>query len=109
MKAKTKDRLITAAAVILIAAGGFSTSGCSSKEPLRVESTDNAKYRVALLFTHNGCSVFRFTDSGYPRYFANCSSSISSFHMEAYPCSDGKGHTCYRSVKDETNTYVEEE
>ena len=32
---------------------------------------------VEKLFTHDGCSVYRFRDSGYKRYFTNCTGSTS--------------------------------
>lgn len=35
---------------------------------------DGAKddFGVTLLFTQDGCSVYRFQDGGYMRYFTNC-------------------------------------
>lgn len=45
-----------------------------AKDPISVNETDNAGFRVSLLFTTDGCKVYRFRDGGYYRYFVNCGS-----------------------------------
>jgi hypothetical protein len=52
-------------------------SGCKVKEPLKVTQTANVDYKVAFLFEHEGCRVYRFTDSYTGRYFTNCSGSTT--------------------------------
>lgn len=51
--------------------------GCKeSPKPVSVEQASN--YEVQKLFEHDGCKVFKFYDGGYPRYFTNCTETISS-------------------------------
>ena len=58
-------------------------SGCEGAPP---ETTTHAGmgYEVSKLFTHEGCSVYRFSDYGNARYYTNCSGSTS------YTSSNGK-------------------
>ncbi|SCU75552.1 conserved exported hypothetical protein [Cupriavidus necator] len=59
-------------AALLIAAA---LSACSGKaEESRSAGVD---FKVDKLFTVDGCTVYRFTDSGAYRYFTNCSGSAS--------------------------------
>lgn len=48
-------------------------SGCQKQ----AETTTRAgvEFQVDKLFTIDGCTVYRFADGGYPRYFTNCSGS----------------------------------
>lgn len=34
-------------------------------------------FQVDKLFTHEGCTVYRFSDGGHNRYFTNCSGSTN--------------------------------
>jgi hypothetical protein len=34
-------------------------------------------FKVDRLFTHEGCTVYRFEDAGYLRYFTNCQGGTS--------------------------------
>lgn len=86
---------------------GLVTAGCVAKEPLRVELTDNTQYEVATLFTHHGCTLYRFKDYGERIYFASCPGIVSQFHTEAYPCGEKNKSTCYRTEEDHVVTYVE--
>jgi hypothetical protein len=49
---------------------------CSAKQP---ESTTAAgvDFKVDKLFTHDGCTVYRFVDGGNYRYFTNCQGSTN--------------------------------
>lgn len=61
----------------------------------RAEQTDassNEEIKVDRLFTHDGCTVYRFADYGAARYFARCGDQVQFSHQE--PC--GKG--CTREV-----------
>ena len=55
---------------LLIAFALLLLSACA-KEP---ESTKQAgiSFQVDKLFTHENCTLYRFTDMGYPRYYAKC-------------------------------------
>lgn len=64
-----KRRLLIAALLAL--------AGC---ERARHESTATVGNgaEVSRLFTHDGCTVYRFFDRGQYRYFTNCSGSTMS-------------------------------
>ena len=55
---------------LLIAFALLLLSACA-KEP---ESTKQVgiSFQVDKLFTHENCTLYRFTDMGYPRYYAKC-------------------------------------
>ena len=48
-----------------------------AKEPLSEEKTDNGEIKISLLFTHDGCSMYRFRDDGEYRYFTKCGETMS--------------------------------
>lgn len=50
-------------------------AGCSG--PAEVTQTVGGGYQVDRLFTHEGCTVYRFEDGGFSRYFTNCRGSAS--------------------------------
>lgn len=60
-------RLAALAAVVMV------LGGCGKQ----AESSTAAgvEFRVDKLFTVDGCTVYRFRDAGYYRYFTNCSGS----------------------------------
>lgn len=60
--------------------------GCS-EEPISEDRTDNPDIAVSTLFTHEGCTVYRFVDGGRNVYYTNCSGEAST----NYNC--GKGCT----------------
>lgn len=60
--------------------------GCN-QDPVAVSSSNNPNVEVAELFTHKGCTVYRFLDGRY-HYFTDCSKSTTiTTHSE----SCGKG------------------
>ena len=73
-----------------------SLPGCS-KDPVGVSATDNRDMRVERMFTHEGCSVYRFYDDG-AHYFADCRGSV--IQREHRMC--GKT-TCDRDAEVATN------
>jgi hypothetical protein len=46
-----------------------------AKDGVEEKQTDNQRFRVTRLFTNEGCTLYRFTDDGYSRYYTNCSGS----------------------------------
>lgn len=58
--------------VLCIAAAFLALGGCT--KPAESSVTTGAGFQVGKLFTVDGCTVYRFSDSGY-RYFTNCSGS----------------------------------
>ena len=50
-------------------------SACT--KPPETSTAVGLEFVVDKLFTHEGCTVYRFVDGGYPRYFTNCSGSVS--------------------------------
>jgi hypothetical protein len=58
---------------IIVIAVATALTGCS--KPAEESRTAGAAgvFEVERLFTHDGCSVYRFWDAGTQRYFTNCS------------------------------------
>jgi hypothetical protein len=46
--------------------------GCENNKPLSEKKTDNADYALALLFTNEGCKVWRFHDKYEYHYYTDC-------------------------------------
>lgn len=59
----------------------FMLSGCYA-DPSYKSQSSNPKVEVQLLFEYDGCSVYRFWDGGYARYFVNCRSGSSVEYNE---------------------------
>lgn len=55
--------------------------GCA-KRPMATGRTDNSEFDVGKLFTHDGCTLYRFYDNGRHHYFTNCSGRT----MTTYSC-----------------------
>ncbi len=82
-----------AAAVLAIAAVGL--FGCL-EDPVSGGRSSNSKIYVGLLFEHEGCRVYRFTDGGRSHYYARClSSSVETFETHSENC----GKNCTRTVE----------
>lgn len=60
-------RLAALAALLALA-------GCG--KPAETTSRAGLDFTVDRLFTHDGCSVYRFSDAGSYRYFTNCSGTV---------------------------------
>ena len=59
-------------AVFLLSMGvALTVSGCYA-EAVKVSDTDNAQIKAELLFTHDGCRIYRFLDGSRPIYYADC-------------------------------------
>lgn len=42
------------------------------KPPVNTTSTNNPQVPVSTLFTHEGCTVYRFNDGGKSHYYTRC-------------------------------------
>ena len=62
------------------------------KDPISRQVTDNANVQLSLLFSHEGCSIYRFSDAGELHYFADCRNSVSNVTHH------GKGRTTEDSL-----------
>ena len=60
---------------ILVLAAILALAGCS--KPAETSTQVGREFVVDKLFTHEGCTVYRFTDGGNNRYFTNCQGSTS--------------------------------
>lgn len=65
-------------------------AGC--KDPISTKQTDNKDITVQLMFTHDGCKVYRFQDDGN-KYFTNCSETLWE---------ESCGKNCRRDVSNRT-------
>lgn len=72
----------------------FLISGCDNGNPgTQVQVNDvqqNASFGVVKLFNQDNCSVYRFYDAGYYRYYTSCKGE--SINLQRYSC--GKGQIC---------------
>ena len=50
-------------------------AGCS--KPAETSTAVGTEFVVDKLFTHEGCTVYRFYDGGGTRYYTNCQGSTS--------------------------------
>lgn len=50
-------------------------AGCS--KPAETSTAVGVEFVVDKLFTHEGCTVYRFYDGGGARYFTNCQGSTN--------------------------------
>jgi hypothetical protein len=50
-------------------------AGCS--KPAETSTAVGVEFVVDKLFTHEGCTVYRFSDGGNKRYFTNCNGSMN--------------------------------
>lgn len=60
---------------ILVLAAILALAGCS--KPAETSTSVGSEFVVDTLFTHEGCTVYRFNDGGNNRYFTNCSGSTT--------------------------------
>lgn len=69
-------------------------------DPVSVSTTSNGAMNVELLFEHDGCKVYRFTDGGRYRYYAHCAKGTATTTSAS---TESCGKNCARQV-DETIT-----
>lgn len=93
----TINRICGAFALVLI------LSACA-KDAREVRSTDNPTIPVSTLFTHEGCTVYRFNDAGRYVYYANCGGGSTSVNHR-----DSCGKNCTRDYVVNTSYSVQEE
>ena len=55
-------------------------SACETS-PVSTQQTDNKEVTVDLLFTHDGCKVYRFLDDGF-HYYAVCTQGAAATSSE---------------------------
>jgi outer membrane biogenesis lipoprotein LolB len=65
-------------------------SACSGKAESTAQST-NGEFQVERLFDADGCTVYRFQDAGYFRYFSKCPGAISQTNWK-----ESCGKSCTR-------------
>jgi hypothetical protein len=78
------------------AAAIFASSGCAH-QPVEVKASTNPQINVALMFSHDGCDVYRFFDLGY-RYYVRCDGKSAA----STSWNEGCGKNCVRQVTVET-------
>jgi hypothetical protein len=47
-------------------------AGCSQTEPEKTLATSNPQFEVDVIGKVDGCTIYRFRDSGRPHYFVKC-------------------------------------
>lgn len=71
---------IPAKAVAVLAL--LAVAGCGAP-PVSTSGTDNGQVPLDTLFTHDGCTVYRFRDGGRSHYWVNCPGRIDSQRTES--------------------------
>lgn len=98
------DKLRQAATMALIVGVSFLTAvlavGCT-KHPEKVESSTNPNVAVATLFTHDGCTVYRFEDGGRDHYFARCGEKAETISPKTTSC----GKSCISTLDENIRTH----
>ena len=69
----------------------LTVAGCN-KAP-EYSAPAGREFVVDKLFTHEGCTVYRFSDGGYSRYFAKCGEDSVTAHTE---WRETCGKNCFR-------------
>jgi hypothetical protein len=88
-----------ALAIIILTAAAL--AGCEEK-PIATIETDNPAIKVNKLFTHDGCTVYRFIDSNY-QYFVKCTAPAGQVITAQQTISrESCGKNCVRSVTIQT-------
>jgi hypothetical protein len=90
--------------ILLAMALGLALVACAEKGSYvpTVPSVGGANFNVQKLFTTDGCTVYRFHDSGRNHYFTNCTATVSQ-----YTESCGKSCTTTKSREIPTNHVTE--
>ena len=78
--------------VVAIIAVSTVLVGC--EKPAESVAFTSAGMKVETLFTHEGCTVYRFSDVGSFRYYAHCKPGQHSTTM----WNEGCGKNCSRGV-----------
>ncbi len=91
------DRLIGVSLVALVCSACY-----PAKKPVASTPTNNPNIAVETLFTHDGCTVFRFFDSFY-HYYARCDGAPpSATTISSVEC--GRGCTREDEIKTDVTT-----
>lgn len=88
----TRSLLHTALRRMLLAIAVFAAA-CTPTPSVSTSQTDNDAIVVSKLFTHEGCSVYRFEADGYYRYYAHCGGPATVMQDEIHNRSCGKNCT----------------
>lgn len=84
---------------MLVCLLALSLAMCKSPA-LQVDQTDNRSFEVEELFSHAGCTVYRFEDGGDRHYFAVCHGGS---YQTTTPRQEVCGKGCVRNVDDVLN------
>jgi hypothetical protein len=82
---------------IAVAVATLSLFACQDRRAERVESSTNPDFRVERLFTHEGCTTYRFEDY-YTHYYTVCDSGKMVRNEEMVSC----GKNCTRPQESTT-------
>jgi hypothetical protein len=93
---KTKRALLIGASLLT----AVLAVGCTTKDPEKVERSTNPSVAVATLFTHAGCTVYRFEDGGRNHYFARCGDKAETISPKTESC----GKSCFSTRNENIRT-----
>lgn len=70
---------------LVMACMALNLFGCV-RTPISTQPTDNPELQLATLFTHDGCIVYQFYDSGHFHYWADCRGTVMSIQSCGKNC-----------------------
>ena len=64
--------------ILVLILGMLALVGCAKDaDPISVSQSNNNDIQVELLFNHDGCKMYRFTDNDRYHYFTKCDNATS--------------------------------
>lgn len=81
-------------AILACAVAALALAGCYAKTTPEASAQAGVDFKVDRLFTHDGCTVYRFHDGLYGRYFTKCEGSASASTSWVESC----GKNCTRPM-----------
>lgn len=74
------NKLKVALGAILVVAGVAMLTGCEKAAEAEIVTGAENDFKVARLFTVDGCTAYRFYDNGRAIYYTNCKGSTAWEH-----------------------------
>lgn len=84
---------------LLLAA--LALAGCGRNPAEAVAPSSNVHFQVGRLFTHEGCTVYRFVDGVHHRYYVRCDGGHAAAHFDH---TEQCGKNCTRTIDNAIQT-----
>lgn len=87
--------------ILTILAACAVVAGCTKPAETTAQAGADGGFTVERLFTHEGCTAYRFKDGGTRVYYTKCGVDSDTSYSRQQSC--GKGCTTTRRIKSRTN------